>query len=167
MHELARAARVHPTTAAYHLQKLERAGLLVREEAGRRVLYYPRGQGWCAVARRTHGRLTDAARTALEAAIGGRPFARRWLEEQGITRSAARYALEQLTKAGVVERAGWGIYVLVEGRGPCARAALEERACRRCALGSTEAGPTSGRRRGAHRPGGGWTPPARDGRTPR
>ncbi len=130
--DLARRAGIHPSTADYHLHKLARGGRITRERAGRQIRHYPNGTGWCPQARAIHARLTDTGRHALQVALDKGAVSRRALTAAGASRSAARWAIEVLEEADVLDRVAWGVYVLVDGLTSCARAALRERPCRGC-----------------------------------
>lgn len=130
--DLARRVGVHPSTADYHLHKLARHGRVIRERVGRQVRHYPQGTGWCPRSREIHASLTDTGRLALRVALEKGAVSRRALTGSGASRAAARWAIEVLERAQVLERVAWGVYVLVEEVVPCARAALEAVPCRGC-----------------------------------
>lgn len=130
--DLARRVGIHPSTADYHLHKLARDGRVTRQRAGRQIRHYPNGRGWCPRGREIHARLTDTAQHALQVALDKGAVSRRALTRAGASRSAARWAIEVLEDAQVLDRVAWGVYVLVEGVEACARAALRERPCRGC-----------------------------------
>jgi predicted transcriptional regulator len=123
---------LHPSTAEYHLRRLDENGRVVLETVGRRRCFYPEGEGWCRCSRAAHARLTQAGRTMLRAALDRGLVSRRQVVSRGHSRSAVRWALKQLREIGVLERDGWGIYVLDEDKRDCALAALNERPCAAC-----------------------------------
>lgn len=123
---------IHPSTADYHLRRLADEGAIVRERVGRQLHHYPLGEGWCEDSRAMHARLTPAGRALVRLALDRGVVSRRAVVGRGFSRSATRWALERMREAGLLERAGWGIYELAEGTLECAAAALREEACPRC-----------------------------------
>lgn len=130
--DAAEAFDVHPSTAEYHLRQLRSEGLVVRERVGRELHHYPQGEGWCAEARAVHARLTPAGRALVERLLDRGFVSRRAIVERGHSRSATRWALDQMRGAGLVERAGWGLYEPGEIELACAVAALREEPCTAC-----------------------------------
>lgn len=141
--DLASVFGVHPSTADYHLRHLVDRGEVVRERVGRELHHYPQGEGWCRRARSVHARLTPAGRALVEIALERGVVSRRLVVARGFSRSATRWALDQMLEVGLVERAGWGLYELAEGFSACAVAAFREEACRSCNQVDQVARPTS------------------------
>lgn len=130
--DVAQAFGVHPSTADYHLRRLEAEGAIVRVQVGRELHHYPAGSGWCQESRRIHARLTPAGRAMVRILLDRGMVSRRAVVSRGYSRSATRWALEQLKDVGLVQRAGWGIYEPDDERMSCAVAALREQPCRSC-----------------------------------
>lgn len=150
--DVARVFDVHPSTAEYHLRRLEREGRVIRVQVGRQLHHYAAGQGLCCTSREVHARLTPAGQRILEIGLERGIFPRQAIVGGAFTSSAVRWALDQLSEAGVVERLAWGVYQLVDESRSCVRSALAETSCRGCndAGGHAEAG--HDRRRATSRP---------------
>lgn len=130
--DVAEAFEIHPSTADYHLRQLCRSGAIVREKVGRQLHHYPQGEGWCEASRAVHARLTPAGRALVQRLLDKGIVSRRAIVDRGFSRSATRWALEQMLDVGLVERAGWGLYEVGEVEPACAVAALREQPCSGC-----------------------------------
>lgn len=130
--DAAEAFGIHPSTADYHLRRMVEEGLAVRERVGRQLHHYAQGEGWCENARAVHARLTPAGRALLQRLLDRGIVSRRAIVERGFSRSATRWAIEQMSNAGLIDRAGWGIYERGDVDRACAVAALRERPCGSC-----------------------------------
>lgn len=130
--DVTEAFDVHPSTADYHLRRLLREGRVVQEQVGRQRHHYPQGEGWCRDARAVHARLTPAGRALVERWLDRGLVSRRAIVACGFSRSATRWALDQMLEAGLVERTGWGLYEDGEVDRACALAALREHPCSAC-----------------------------------
>lgn len=130
--DVARAFDVHPSTAEYHLRRLVREGHVARVRAGRELHHYPTGTGLCPAAREIHARLTPAGRRVVQVGLEEGIFARKAVLGEDVSASAARWAMQRLEEAGVLERLAWGVYRVAPQRRGCAKAALREEACVTC-----------------------------------
>lgn len=130
--DVAEAFSIHPSTADYHLRRMADEGTIVRERVGRQLHHYPHGDGWCKDARAVHARLTPAGRALVKQLLDRGIVSRRAVVEHGFSRSATRWAIDQMQEAGVIQRAGWGIYEPGDVEQACAVAALREEACTEC-----------------------------------
>jgi predicted transcriptional regulator len=130
--DVAEAFEIHPSTADYHLRRLRREGAVVQEQVGRQLHHYPHGEGWCTSSRAVHARLTPAGRALVEQLLDRGVVSRRAIVKRGFSRSATRWALDQMREADVVQRTGWGLYEAGDIERPCAIAALREEPCRAC-----------------------------------
>lgn len=130
--DVAEAFGVHPSTADYHLRQLEERGAIVRERVGRQIHHYTHGEGWCRDARKVHARLTPAARALVERLLDRGIVSRRAIVARGFSRSATRWAIDQMREADLIERGGWGIYEQGNIGTECAIAALRETPCAAC-----------------------------------
>jgi DNA-binding MarR family transcriptional regulator len=130
--DVADAFDLHPSTADYHLRRLAERGAIVRERVGRELHHYPHGEGWCQDARAVHARLTAAGRAVIERLLDRGLVSRRAIVARGHSRSATRWAIDKMSEAGVIERAGWGIYEQGSVDLDCATAALREEPCPAC-----------------------------------
>lgn len=130
--DVAEAFGIHPSTADYHLRQLCRSGAVVREKVGRQLHHYPQGEGWCEGSRAVHARLTPAGRALVQQLLDKGIVSRRAIVGRGFSRSATRWALDQMLEAGLVEKTGWGLYEVGDVDPACAVAALRERACSAC-----------------------------------
>lgn len=130
--DVAKAFGVHPSTADYHLRRMEQEGRVARVQVGRELYHYPTGEGWCRDGRRIHARLTPAGRALVSLLLDRGLASRREVVGRGFSRSATRWAIDQMLDAGLLERSGWGIYELADDVEGCARAALRERPCSEC-----------------------------------
>lgn len=129
---MAEAFGIHPSTAEYHLRRLREEGAVVRERVGRQLHHYPQGEGWCEGSRAVHARLTPAGRALVEQLLDKGIVSRRAIVARGFSRSATRWALDQMLEADLVERGGWGLYEPGAVAQACAIAALREQPCEAC-----------------------------------
>ena len=129
---IARRLGVHTSTAAYHLARLERRRLVVRERVGPATAYFRMGAGLCRTARRVRARLTPASRSALQLAVRGGLVTPRAIREAGHSRSATRHALALLTRSGALLRVDRGLYAPEPRRRACLRAAIDGARCAAC-----------------------------------
>lgn len=129
---MAEAFEIHPSTAEYHLRRMLEEGAVVRERVGRQLHHYPQGEGWCEGSRAVHARLTPAGRALVERLLDKGIVSRRAIVARGFSRSATRWALDQMLESGVVQRGGWGLYERGDVETACAVAALRERPCSAC-----------------------------------
>lgn len=130
--DVAEAFDVHPSTAEYHLRRMDEDGTIERVRVGRELHHYPLGEGWCRTSREIHARLTPAGRALVRLVLERGLASRREVVGRGFSRSATRWAIDQMTEAGFVEKTGWGIYEQAGDDLACALAALREQPCREC-----------------------------------
>lgn len=100
---LARRAGLAEATAAYHLDRLARAGLIVEERAGSASAHFP--NGWGDARARRYATLSTEARVALavlqDLGIARAAEVSRW---SGIPIGATRHALALCERRGLVKR---------------------------------------------------------------
>lgn len=130
--DIARVFGVHPSTAEYHLRRLDRVGRVARVRVGRELHHYVVGEGICRKGREVHARLTPAGRAVLRFGLDRRVFPRGCVVDLGFSSSAVRWAIDRFEALGVVERLAWGVYELAAGWRGCVASALREEACSRC-----------------------------------
>ncbi len=130
--DVAQRLGVHPSTAEYHLRQLVRAGIVTVHRDKRQVHHYPTGRGWCQRAQAIHAACTEAARRGLELALEAQVVSQKALVDEGVSRSATRWAIEVLVEAGGLEKVAWGVYMVPAEHRACAQAALDELPCQAC-----------------------------------
>lgn len=110
---VARAVDVPEATAAYHLHRLARAGELVTERVGRIAAHYPNGWG-DERARRIAALSADARGVLAALKEAERPLRPVDVERiTGLSRGAARWALETLAREGLARRLAAGKFEVV------------------------------------------------------
>ena len=110
---VARAVDLCDATAAYHLARLEREGILVAERVGRIVAHFP--SGWGGAKARRYAALSSEARIALAVLKDeGMPLRPADVAARaGIRLGAARHALASAVRFGLARRPRPGRYEVV------------------------------------------------------
>lgn len=110
---VARGVDLEESTAAYHLHRLARAGIVVPERVGRVVAHYP--NGWGDGVARKHRALSAEARAVLAVLKKDRlPMRAADLARRtGIRVGAVRHALALAVRLGLARKPRQGLYEVV------------------------------------------------------
>lgn len=110
---LARRAGLDDSTAAYHLGRLARAGLVVEERAGNVLAHYP--AGWGDARARAYATISTEARVALailkDLGVARAAEVARW---GGLELGVARHALALCERRGLARRKRRGFFEVIE-----------------------------------------------------
>lgn len=110
---VARNVDLDESTAAYHLHRLERAGVVVAERVGRVVAHYP--NGWGDEAARKYAALSAEAR-AVMAVLKEEGLPLRAVDvarRSGVPVGAVRHALALAVRLGLARKPRQGLYEVV------------------------------------------------------
>jgi predicted transcriptional regulator len=129
--ELATSLRLAESTVDYHLRKLKRDGALVCDPNGRSIAWFLAGHGLCPVLRRAVPMMRRSdARAVADALIPDLPTTSAALARStGLPWGSARWTLQLLEDAGLVERLRTGRAVLAPGAETCRGKATRAERC--------------------------------------